>query len=88
MIPHIKDKADLDSKIAEAGGKLVVLDFNAVWCGPCKMIGPKLEELALENTDVVILKQVAASERQSATYIVNQVNAAIVLYRVSQIIAY
>ncbi|CAG9818046.1 unnamed protein product [Phaedon cochleariae] len=32
--------------------------------------------------------QVAASERQSATYIVNQVNAAIVLYRVSQIIAY
>lgn len=49
-------QADLDSKLSDAGEKLVIIDFFAVWCGPCKMISPKLDDLAKESSDIVILK--------------------------------
>ena len=42
--------------MADAGNKLVVVDFFATWCGPCKLIAPVLETISNENKSVVVLK--------------------------------
>ncbi|XVE90619.1 hypothetical protein DITRI_Ditri20bG0092300 [Diplodiscus trichospermus] len=39
-----------------AGDKTVVLDMYTQWCGPCKVIAPKFQELAKKYLDVVFLK--------------------------------
>ncbi|MCR5718551.1 MAG: thioredoxin [Oscillospiraceae bacterium] len=48
MVKEIKD----NNFEAVNNAKLAVVDFNADWCGPCKMLAPIIEELADEMDDV------------------------------------
>lgn len=48
-------KGNFEELVLKAENK-VLLDFWAPWCGPCKMIGPVVEEIAEENEHITVGK--------------------------------
>jgi len=61
-IKHVSD-ASFEQDVLKSD-KPVLLDFWAEWCGPCKMIGPILEELSTEYGDRIQIAKMNVDENQ------------------------
>ncbi|KAL8604750.1 hypothetical protein ACOMHN_017709 [Nucella lapillus] len=59
VVKLVNTMVEFNGILAGAGDKAVIVDFYADWCGPCKVIGPKLEAISEEDdfkTTVIFLK--------------------------------
>ncbi len=48
-------KVNFENEVMNSN-KPVLIDFSATWCGPCRMVAPIIEEIAVENSDYKICK--------------------------------
>jgi thioredoxin 1 len=71
-VVHVDEKT-FRAEVLEARGPVLV-DFYADWCGPCRVLGPVLEELAEETPKVKIVKvNVDDSPRLAGRYRVSSI---------------
>lgn len=55
---------NIDTVLSES--KIAVIDFWADWCGPCRMLGPVIEQLSTDNSDVAVGKLDIMANKDSA----------------------
>lgn len=65
MVEILTD-ATFEEKVLKSG-KLAIVDFTAAWCGPCRMVGPIIHELATEYGDRVVAGEVNVDENPMIT---------------------
>ncbi len=59
------NKENFETEVLKCDKKVLV-DFNASWCGPCRMLKPIVEEISEENSDVKVVSIDIDSESELA----------------------
>lgn len=55
-VSDVSNEASFDNIIKDAKDSLVVIDYSTTWCGPCKVIAPKFDELSDKYPQAKFLK--------------------------------
>jgi len=63
---HLTEQS-FDETLSRQHG-LMMVDFWAEWCGPCKLIAPLLDEIAREKADAVKVAKVNVDQNQSLSF--------------------
>ncbi|KAK6170595.1 hypothetical protein SNE40_018953 [Patella caerulea] len=58
---NIQDAEDFNTKVLKSKTPVVV-DFHATWCGPCKVLGPRLEAIISDKKGKVVMAKVDIDE--------------------------
>jgi thioredoxin 1 len=66
VVAEVKTLTDesFDKEIGDATTPMIV-DFWAPWCGPCRMVGPVIEEIAADHDDQLVVGKVNVDENPS-----------------------
>lgn len=65
-VADIGSEDAFDATLMNAGGALVVVDYSTTWCGPCKVIAPKFEELSDKYPEAVFLKVIGDASPEAS----------------------
>ena len=65
MVDILTD-ATFEEKVIKSD-KLAIVDFSAVWCGPCRMVTPIIHELATEYEGRIVVGEVNVDENPKIT---------------------
>jgi len=66
-VQSLATKSDFDAALEGAGGKLVVVDFTATWCGPCQRIAPIFQQMDQEYAGDVVFVKVDVDENEETS---------------------
>ncbi|PNH03204.1 Thioredoxin [Tetrabaena socialis] len=56
-VVHIQSTEEWRKAIEETkGGKSAIVDFTAIWCGPCQRVAPEFDKLSLAHLEIAFLK--------------------------------
>ena len=64
-LPILRSRDELSRVISEAGDRLLLIDFFADWCLPCKQLEPILEEIARKAADSVDVYRIDLDSNQA-----------------------
>ena len=56
MVKYLASLAEFEKALEDAADKIVVIDFTAKWCPPCRTIGPIFDSMEKEFPDIIFYK--------------------------------